>query len=429
MKKVWKQRYQIIEKIGKGGNGQVYRVWDLHLEKEWAMKILQENYIGKAEGQKKGTQIEEWQVLKKINHPNFPRIVDAFEEENRKILIMDYIHGVTLEKVLERGALSERKILELSQQIAEGILYLHQQNPVLLYMDLKPSNIIVEENGNIKLVDLGSVIVKGSRGNVSGSLGFASPEQVKVQNEGRMLKEQSDIFSFGLVLFVMASGECHRIPLIEAKSRRGVFVRKDNPSISVALEKIIEKCTRGNPEKRYSSMREVIQELYRGSRELEKRKSNSFLNLRGQLREKKQWYQEKSIFCTEGKHSFYIAKRILILLLGVLYLLRGKMIYAEEYEEHINKRKQNILCELKEEELFEKRKKTITQEGQLEIVIRDAKLRKVLVKQNCSYETKENLLLEIPWEEIEGENYRIWVECEDESRQKKQFFIECIYEK
>lgn len=399
MKQIWKQRYQIIETLGKGGNGQVYRVWDLHLEKEWAMKILEEKYPVSIQVDSE-KQMEEWQVLKKLNHPNFPRIVDAFEEESRKVLVMDYIHGVTLENVLKKGPLEEKKIWELSLQIAEAILYLHQQNPVLLYMDLKPSNIIVEENGSIRLVDLGSVIVKGSQGKISGSLGFASPEQVKVCNEGRFLKEQSDIFSFGLVLFVMATGNCQRIPLIEAKSKRGVWVRKENPEISDTLEKIIEKCTRGKPEKRYSSMREVKQALIRGSNAKQKKRKISFGNLYLWQREKKQWYQEKSIFCTEGRHSFYIAKKIFILLLGVFCMMPGKMILAGEEKEN-----------------------------QLNVVVRDSSFRKVLVRKDCAYETKESLLLEIPWKDIEGETYRLWLECEDGSREKKLFSIDCIYAK
>ena len=85
---------------------------------------------------------------------------------------------------------------------------------------------MVEENGLVKLVDLGSVSVKGSRGNISGSFGYASPEQVKVQREGSCLTQQSDIFSFGMVLYAMITGNHRRLPVVEAGSRYGIFLRK-----------------------------------------------------------------------------------------------------------------------------------------------------------------------------------------------------------
>lgn len=309
MKQIWKKRYQKIEECGKGGNGQVYKVWDLHLEKEWAMKILEEKYLlcGKSDWGEE--EITELQVLKKINHPNFPRIVDAFEEDDQKVLIMDFIYGVTLQEIIEKRSLEERKILSIGKQIGEAILYLHQYHPVLLYLDLKPSNIIVEENGRVKLIDLGSVRRKGSRGDVSGSFGYASPEQRKGEKEGSLLREESDIFSFGLVLYAMAVGNCRRLPMIEEDRKYGVFVRKDNPAISIGLERIIEKCTRGNCEKRYTSMREVMGEIENLEKIYEKKGKCFRINWMFWAGGKEQWYQEKSILCTEGKHSFYIAKK------------------------------------------------------------------------------------------------------------------------
>ena len=297
----------IIEKIGKGGNGQVYKVKDLRLEKEWAMKILENNYVLQSDEEWEEL-MDEGQILKKLSHPNFPRIVDAFEEEKKTILVMDYIQGITLEEIIRKAPLEEKQILHLGKQIAEAILYLHQYTPVLLYLDLKPSNLIVDEKGSVKLVDLGSVMIKGTKGLVSGSFGFSSPEQRKLRKGGSLLKEQSDIFSFGMVLYVMAVGNCNRIPVVEEKQRRGIFAGKDNPFVSRPLDKVIEKCTRGNPAKRYSSMREVLKELEICEKMLRRRK---VFGKKGIVVRNKntQWYQEKSIFCTEGKHSFYIAKK------------------------------------------------------------------------------------------------------------------------
>ena len=111
MKKVWKQRYQIMDEVGEGGNAKVYKVWDITLEKIWAMKMLEEKNMSVSLTVNGEEEVNELQVLKSISHVNFPRIVDAFEEDNRKILIMDYIHGVTLEEIIEKGPMKEKEIL------------------------------------------------------------------------------------------------------------------------------------------------------------------------------------------------------------------------------------------------------------------------------------------------------------------------------
>ena len=403
LKKVWKNRYQILEEKGNGGNGKVYRIWDLHLEKEWAMKILEEKTPwGCEQGNKE--RIDELAALKKISHPNFPRIVDAFEEEDKSILIMDYIRGITLEEMIEKGPVREEEIISILLQICDAILYLHQSTPALLYLDLKPANIMLEENMHVRMVDLGSVSIKGKRGKISGSFGYASPEQVKIQREGSLLNEQSDIFSFGMVMYAMATGKCTKLPVVDGKSRYGVRIREEYPFLSVYLEKILEKCTRGNRERRYASMREVRKELENWSIYLKKRRKNFWKVPNIRLWNKTQWYQEKSIFCTEGRHSFYIAKKIMVLAISICCIMPGKMIWAEESE-------------------------GIEREQELGVIIRDDKNRKVLVREGCAYGTDSNIFLEIPWKEIEGDWCKIMVECEDARQERKYFLLECIYRK
>ena len=383
MKKIWKQRYQIIEKLGQGGSGKVFKIWDIRLEKEWTMKLIDQKE--EKEFYAHTNNIEEWKVLKTISHPNFPRIVDAFEEEKKQVIVMDYIRGVTLEDIIKKGKIEEPQIIRIARQICDALTYLHQCVPTLLYLDLKPANIMIEESGNIKLVDLGSVSMKGKSGVISGTFGFASPEQMYAGNKGELLTEQCDIFSFGMVLYTMIAGNCERLPLVDGSSRRGVRIKDKNVRVSVLAEKIVEKCTRGNPRRRYFGFREVNCELERWEKKYHKSNVQFMFHFR---QKDKQWYQEKSIFHTEGSHSFYIAKRLLIL---VLFLC-------------------GILLPRKE----------------LGVVLRDREMRKVLVRQGCAYETKNNVLLEIPWEEIEGENCRIIVECKDHGFKKKRFYIDCI---
>ena len=383
MKKIWKQRYQIIEKLGQGGGGKVFKIWDIHLEKEWTMKFIEKREEERLNSSM--SNIEEWEVLKTISHPNFPRIVDAFEEDEKQVVVMDYIRGVTLEDVIKKGKIEEQQMIMIAKQICDAINYLHQCVPTLLYLDLKPANIMIEENGNIKLVDLGSVSIKGKSGSISGTFGFASPEQMCAGHKGEVLTEQCDVFSFGMVLYTMIAGNCERLPLVDGNSRRGVRIKDKNVKVSVLAEKIVEKCTRGNPQRRYFGIREVKCELERW----EKRSKKSAVQFLIQLKRKdRQWYQEKSIFYTEGSHSFYIAKRLLILVLFFCGILLPKK--------------------------------------ELGVVLRDCEMRKVLVRQGCAYETKSNVLLEIPWDEIEGNNCRIMVECRDVGFSRKRFYIDCI---
>ncbi len=401
MKKIWKHRYELLEKLGNGGNGQVYRVWDLHLEKEWAMKILNE----------KGAD-SEWKFLKKISHPNFPRIVDAFEEEECRVFIMDYVKGLTLEEIIEKHPLNEGQILKIAIQICEALLYLHQFTPTLLYLDLKPSNIILEESGNLKLVDLGSVTVKGKVQRISGTYGFASPEQIKIVRQGSYLNEQSDVFSFGMVLYAMAAGNCHKMPVIDEKSRLGICLAKGERKNNYYLRKILEKCTRGNPAKRYFGMREVKRELEMWEKNENQRWNLKELFFYGRKR-KDYWIQEKSIFCSEGRHSFYIAKRIFLFGVCILLFLPVKVLGAENTSQvYPRKEKQR-------EENMEK----------LQVILRDDSMRKVLVKNGSAYKTNGQLLFEIPWEEIEGDRCEITIECQDAGKKNKLFSIECIYVK
>ena len=394
MRKVWKHRYQIMEEKGRGGSGSVYRVWDIHLEKEWAMKILEVKWredleLGIIEN------MTEKKALKQISHPNFPRIVDAFEEDGKSILVMDYVQGITLEEVIKKGPMKEEEMSEILVQLCDALVYLHQCNPVLLYLDLKPANIMIDENKTVKLIDLGSVSIKGSCGKISGSFGYASPEQVKIRSQGSLLKEQSDIFSFGMVLYAMVTGSNERLPLVDARSRYGVFVRWENPFISAALERIIEKCTRGNESRRYSSMREVKKDIENWKLRLKKRRIILWSGIKRSRNGGKLWYQEKSVFLTEGRHSIYIAKKILLLCISIVCLLQGKATYANEKK--------------------------------LDVIIRDYRLRKVLLKDDCIYETGGSILLEIPWEEIEGDECKVRVECEDKSGMDKHFYITCRY--
>ena len=389
MKKVLKGRYQVTDKLGKGGSGQVYKVWDVVLEKEWAMKELV-SYSVRGEKEKN----HEIEILKSLSHPSFPRIVDAFYEEERLFFVMDYISGITLEEYIKKQPLTEKEILEIGIHIAEAILYLHQNKTPLLYLDLKPSNIMIE-NGIIKIVDFGSVMVKGKKVKISGTFGYASPEQIQLSKEGSLLGEQSDIYSFGMVLFSMIMGGCNCLPVIELKRKKGIRIRKYHTMISAGTEKIIEKATRGNPSFRYTSMRDLIFDMKRSKIILERKKKN-LLFKRKNLGEESLpfWQQERSILCCSGKPLIFIGKSLVLFwIFAVVFLLP-------------------IKSEAKNKE-------------SLKVIIRDHQGRKVLVKKENVYELEKNLILEIPWENFSTDNYEITVECKEGEEVKDVFYLSC----
>ncbi|MBQ9989744.1 MAG: serine/threonine protein kinase [Lachnospiraceae bacterium] len=416
MKQIWKQRYQIREKLGRGGSGQVYRVWDLHLEKEWAMKELEQGAD------------QELQMLKQLSHPRFPRVVDAFTEADRNFLIMDYLPGITLEELIKKGPIEEKRLLSLAGQVMEALEYLHEHSPVLLYLDLKPSNIILDEHGQIKLVDLGSVMIKGKESLVSGTLGFASPEQIRVKCRGQELNEQSDIFSLGMLLFAMATGKISRLPVVEEGRKYGIFVRQYHPLVSPALEGIIEVCTRGNPGRRYMSTRDVIRDVENLKKRLKGKKGKLPLWKKGYPLFHRDWQQERSLICTQGKKGLYISVKtalgLLITLVWIAVLTLNDDIFPGNYSQAREKKESssNVVVQGQAEE----DKGEIRQE--LSVIIRDRQGRKVLVREGAAYRTEENLLFEIPWERLDEDSCRITIFCEEEGREPRCFQLNCIKE-
>lgn len=398
MKQIWKHRYKLMQTLGKGGTGQVYKVWDIHLEKEWAMKEMERD-----SGQ-------ELQILKQLAFYRFPRIVDAFREGDKNFFVMDFIQGISLEEILKKGPLEEKRLLDLGKQIAQALCYLHERTPVLLYLDLKPSNIILDENGEVKLVDLGSVLLKGEGGNVSGTMGFAAPEQIRVRKQGCELNEQADIFSLGMLLFVMAVGTAKKLPAVEEGRRYGVSVRQYNPLISPALEKIIEKCTRGSREKRFSSMRDMEQKLELCQKKLVKCK-RPFFTRRNRICTlwRKEWEQERSILCTQGKPGLYFtgrrSRQSFFLWLGIGAAAVTGLMTAYGFCAS-----QSLAQETREE---------------LRVVIRDSEGRKVLVKKGGIYSTKDNLFFEIPWDTLEKDDCEIVILCRQEGEAEQYFGIQC----
>lgn len=178
-----KERYCVLEKIGNGGNGRVYLAVDMELGSKWAVKVIE---IG---------QRKEALLLKEFQHPYLPKMIDYEENETNGFLVMEYIEGENLKQYLKRKKrIKDSEVLKMSLRIAEIMSYFHKQNPPFIYGDMKPDNLMRTENGEIYLVDFGSMI-RGLRemGMIChGTQGYAAPEQY----QGKM-STASDVYAFG----------------------------------------------------------------------------------------------------------------------------------------------------------------------------------------------------------------------------------------
>ena len=223
-------RYRIIRELARGGMGAVYLVNDIRLHKDWAAKIVV------------GLEDNELLALKKVSHPLFPRIVDSIATDDGVWIIMDYFEASNLKEAVKDMSFTIDRIYDIAISLAEALNYLHTLPLPMLYMDCKPSNVLITKDGNIRLIDLGSVYIPNAPnpGRVSGTPGYASPEQRKNLH----IDARSDIYSFGKTMeFIL----------------RNVNLKKSHDYRE--LKEIIKKCTAFYPGDRYSSMINVIGHL------------------------------------------------------------------------------------------------------------------------------------------------------------------------
>lgn len=245
MEKLIGNRYEYRRPLGSGGMGSVFLSYDTKLNKYWAIKKC------------KNINDSEIDALKSIDTFFFPRIVDVIKENNSSYIVMDYVEGQTLTSYMNNHSLSEKEIIRIGIQIAKALEYLHKQIPTMLYMDCKPGNIMLTNNNEIRLVDLGSVYVCGSTSpqRISSTIAFASPE-ITNYSEDYIPSPSADIYSLGMTMYYMATGRS-----IEYRDRTGrLNVRWRNKNISPRLEYIIRKCTAA-PSKRYQNTTELLAEL------------------------------------------------------------------------------------------------------------------------------------------------------------------------
>lgn len=248
-------KYEILKEIGHGGMSVVYLAMDRRLNKQWAVKEIRRQGNGKNDEIVINSLLAEANMMKRLDHPALPRIVDIIDNGVTIFVIMDYIEGESLDKILlAEGPQDEEKVIEWSKQIADALRYLHSQKPPIIYRDMKPANVMLKPEGNIKIIDFGIAREYKETSladtTVLGTKGYAPPEQYSGQTDAR-----SDIFALGMTMHHLLSGEDPR------KQKGYAPVRQYNPKVSEGMEKIIDKCVEPAPEKRYQNCTSLIYDL------------------------------------------------------------------------------------------------------------------------------------------------------------------------
>ncbi len=264
--------YRVIEQIGAGGMGVVYRARDERLERDVALKVLPSQRVADETARK--DLRKEALALSKLNHPNIATIYDFGTEGDVDFFAMEYVTGQTLADRLSGAPVAEKEILALGSQIANALEEAHEHG--IVHRDLKPRNVIVTPKGRVKVLDFGLAKWLHPSGAITvetvtliagaaGTLPYMAPEQLL----GEEIDGRADIFSFGVVLYELAT---RRRPFPEENvsrlmtailSQPPVPPRAVNSRMSAELERIILKCLEKDPEHRYQSAKEILADLRR----------------------------------------------------------------------------------------------------------------------------------------------------------------------
>jgi serine/threonine protein kinase len=268
-------RYRIEEEIGAGGMGVVYRVRDERLGRILAIKVLKPGLLSEPASRKRFRN--EALMLSKLNHPAIQVIHDFDEIDGTDYLVTELVPGVSLDQRVRTGALPEKEIARIGAQLAQGLAAAHAAG--VLHRDLKPANLRVSAEGHLKILDFGlatlshEAILQMSKTlsasdvplGVAGTLPYMSPEQLL----GTEVDERSDIYSAGVVLYELSTGQLpFRDPLVPKLTDAIVHQKPAppsslNPKVSAELERIILKCVEKDAELRYPSAKDLAADLRR----------------------------------------------------------------------------------------------------------------------------------------------------------------------
>ncbi len=258
-------RYEVFKHIGQGGMADVFLAMDTILNREVAIKILKSELCADPVSLVRFER--EAQAATTLSHPNIVEIYDVGDYKGRRYIVMEYVPGRTLKQVIRsRGSLEADEAIDIEKQLVSAVSEAHHKG--IIHRDIKPQNIIVKSDGSIKILDFGIAIAKGNvqvtqANNVMGSVHYLAPELAK----GKPASVQSDIYALGIVLFEMLSGDVPfkadsavQVALMQMRNEMP-SIRSINPSIPQSIENIITRATVKDPQKRYKSCVDMLDDL------------------------------------------------------------------------------------------------------------------------------------------------------------------------
>lgn len=263
------ERFKLIERVGVGGMALVYKAEDLLLKRLVAVKVLKDQFVEDIEFSRKFEM--EAQSAASLSHPNIVNVYDVGSEAimDRRIhyIVMEYINGKTLKDIIvEKGRLTNEETVNYSKQIAAALEAAHKKN--IIHRDIKPQNIMITDEGIVKVTDFGIARISTSAtitytSSILGTVHYISPEQAK----GKFIDNKSDLYSLGIVMYEMVTGQ---VPF-DAENSVGIALKhiqdkvtppiQLNPKVSGRLNDIIMRCLEKQPTDRFSSARNLIKAL------------------------------------------------------------------------------------------------------------------------------------------------------------------------
>ena len=256
------EKYEILRQIGEGGMSIVYLARNNRMNMQLAVKEIKNDGSKSTEILLKGLE-REANILKDVDHPVIPRIIDIVKHAGTICVVMDFIEGENLaDKLKEVERFSQEQVIEWGLELASALEYLHSMDPPIIYRDMKPSNVMLKPDGGVKLIDFGTAKTYDIENNADttalGTRGYAAPELFgDAQGRGIYKTDaRTDIYNLGATLYHMVTGKNPQEPPYEM-----VPIREVDPMLSTGLEQIILKCTKPNPNERYQSCSELIYAL------------------------------------------------------------------------------------------------------------------------------------------------------------------------
>ena len=281
-------QYRIIEKLGEGGMGIVYKAEDTKLDRMVALKFLPSHLASSA--QDKARFVQEAKAAAALNHPNVCSIIDIQEHDGQMFIVMEFVDGQTLRQKMP--SMNQNKAIDTGIQIAEGLSAAHEKG--IVHRDIKPENVMVRKDGIVQIMDFGLAKLRASgskitrltkEGSTVGTAGYMSPEQV----QGQDADHRSDIFSLGVMLYELLAGELpfkgvHETALMyEIVNVDPAPMSAAKPEVDSELDRIVLECLQKDPDERYNSVKDIAKDLKRFKRESSKaRMSRTFPTLTSQ---------------------------------------------------------------------------------------------------------------------------------------------------